>query len=75
MNTKCKVVSEIYLHSLKILNCNALSFDKFYKHKYKQKHKIVYKSLKMVLIMNQKNLILWGLGQNNSNYGPKLFKT
>jgi hypothetical protein len=56
---ECKVVSEINFHPLKILNCNALSFDKFYKHKdkYKQKHKIVCKSLKLVLTMDQKNLI------------------
>ncbi len=26
-----------------VLNCNALSFDKFYKNKYKQKRKIVCK--------------------------------
>jgi hypothetical protein len=63
-----KVASEINLHPLTILNGNALSFDKFYKHKYKQKHKIVRKPLKMVLTMDQKNLILWRLGQNNPNY-------
>jgi hypothetical protein len=39
LNTS-KVVSEINLYSLKMLNCNALSFDKFYKHKYKLKHKM-----------------------------------
>ncbi len=56
-----KVVSEINLHPL--------SFDKFYKYK------IVCKSLKMVLTMDQKNLILWRFGQNYPNYRPKLFKT
>jgi hypothetical protein len=44
-----KVVSEINFHPS--------SFDKFYKHK------IVCKSLKMVLTMDQKNLILWRFGQ------------
>ncbi len=31
---------EINFHPVKTLNCNVLSFDKFYKHQYKQKHKI-----------------------------------
>ncbi len=30
----CKVVSEINLHPLKILNCNASSFEKFCKQNY-----------------------------------------
>jgi hypothetical protein len=40
LKSQYKVVSEINLHPLKILNCNALSFDKFYKHKYEQKRKV-----------------------------------
>ncbi len=30
----CKVTNEINLHPLKILNCNALSFEKFCKQNY-----------------------------------------